>query len=35
MALIDFGDLLSSALILVLGGVGGLTASRVQGKIAA
>ncbi|WP_033439216.1 hypothetical protein [Saccharothrix sp. NRRL B-16314] len=34
-ALIDLGDLLSSSLILVLGGVGGLVARRVQGKIPA
>lgn len=32
--LIGFGDLLSSALVLVLGGVGGLVARRAQGKIA-
>lgn len=34
-ALIDFGDLLSSSLILVLGGVGGLIARRVRDKIPA
>ncbi|WP_158852718.1 hypothetical protein [Saccharothrix deserti] len=35
VALIDFGDLLSSSLILALGGIGGLIARRVRGRIPA
>ncbi|MER5263509.1 hypothetical protein ABTZ99_15715 [Actinosynnema sp. NPDC002837] len=35
VAVLDFGDLLSSALVLVLGGVGGLVARRARGRIAA
>ncbi|KOX12077.1 hypothetical protein ADK67_47675 [Saccharothrix sp. NRRL B-16348] len=34
-ALIDFADLLSSSLILVLGGIGGLIARRVRGAVPA